>query len=190
EVVGGWRARVTGYAPAGTDVVVVDDGSPGACASQAAAEYGARAVRLPRRRGFCAAANAGVAAATGAVVELLNDDAEATDGWADAALACFADPAVGAGGARGACWPARGQRRRRLLPRRGGGQARQGRAAGGGIPAPAGGVRGERVERVLPARGAAAGGGLPGVVRGLLRGRGPGVPPAAGGLPGAIRAGV
>src|SRR5207302_51027 len=53
-------------------------------------------LRLRRRGGFCAAANAGVRAARHPVVELLNDDAEVTAGWAEAALARFADPAVAA----------------------------------------------------------------------------------------------
>jgi len=53
-------------------------------------------VRRPRAGGFCAAANAGIAAASSPVVELLNDDAEATGGWADAALAWFADERIAA----------------------------------------------------------------------------------------------
>lgn len=40
------------------------------------------------------AANAGIRASTGDVVELLNDDTEVEPGWADAALARFADPRV------------------------------------------------------------------------------------------------
>jgi GT2 family glycosyltransferase len=55
-----------------------------------------KVVRRPRAGGFCAAANAGVAAATGAVVELLNDDAEVTEGWAEAAVARFAEERVAA----------------------------------------------------------------------------------------------
>src|SRR5205823_1699570 len=54
------------------------------------------ALRLPRRRGFCVAANAGIEAATAPVVELLNDDTEVEPGWAAAALAHFADPTVAA----------------------------------------------------------------------------------------------
>jgi GT2 family glycosyltransferase len=88
---------VTHHAPAGTEVLVVDDASPGAAASAVAAAFpGVRALRLPERRGFCVAANAGLAAAAAPVVELLNDDAEVCPGWAGAALAHFADPAVGA----------------------------------------------------------------------------------------------
>jgi len=88
-------ASVTRFAPPGTEVIVVDDGSRGAAVSRAAAEFaGVRVVRRPRPGGFCAAANAGVAAASAPVVELLNDDAEVTAGWADAALRWFADARV------------------------------------------------------------------------------------------------
>jgi GT2 family glycosyltransferase len=90
-------ANVTRHAPAGTEVVVVDDGSPGGSVSLAAAEFPhVRCLRLPRRRGFCVAANAGIDAATAPVVELLNDDTEVEPGWAAAALAHFADPTVAA----------------------------------------------------------------------------------------------
>jgi GT2 family glycosyltransferase len=81
------------HAPAGTEVIVVADGSPGLVVDEFP---GVRLVRLPKRRGFCAAANAGIAAARGEVVELLNDDTEVMPDWADAALACFADPRVAA----------------------------------------------------------------------------------------------
>jgi GT2 family glycosyltransferase len=85
------------FAPPGTEVVVVDDGSPGGVVSATASTFpGVRVVCLPRRAGFCAAANAGVAAAAAAVVELLNDDAEVSAGWAEAALRWFADPRIGA----------------------------------------------------------------------------------------------
>ncbi len=93
------------HAPPATEVLVVDDGSPGAAASAAAAEYGAAVVRLEERRGFCAAANAGAAAAAAPVVELLNDDAEATEGWAAAALWHFDDPRVAAVAPLVLCWP-------------------------------------------------------------------------------------
>ena len=90
-------ASVAQFATAGTEVVVVDDGSPGAAVSRAASEFaGVTVVRRPRAGGFCAAANAGVAAARSPIVELLNDDAEVTAGWADAALRWFAYPRVAA----------------------------------------------------------------------------------------------
>ena len=97
------------HAPADAEVIVVDDGSPADCVSAVAATFaGVRVVRRPRRRGFCAAANAGVRAARGAVVELLNDDAEVTAGWAGAALAHFAAPAVAAVAPLVLRWPGGG----------------------------------------------------------------------------------
>src|SRR6516162_9774005 len=60
-------ASVTRFAPPGTEVVVVDDGSPGAVVSHTAADFGGvKVVRRAKAGGFCAAANAGVAAAAGA----------------------------------------------------------------------------------------------------------------------------
>jgi GT2 family glycosyltransferase len=85
------------HAPADTEVVVVDDASPGAAVSATASGFpGVRVLRLPRRRGFCAAANAGIRAAQGDIVELLNDDTEVQAGWAMTALARFQDPTVAA----------------------------------------------------------------------------------------------
>ena len=50
---------------------------------------------LERNGGFCAAANAGIAAAQGRFIQLLNNDTEVTAGWIEAGLAPFADPTVG-----------------------------------------------------------------------------------------------
>jgi GT2 family glycosyltransferase len=78
-------------------VIVVDDTSPDGVASAVAAEFpGTRALALPRRSGFCVAANRGIAEARAQVVELLNDDTEVEAGWAEAALSCFRDPKVAA----------------------------------------------------------------------------------------------
>lgn len=88
---------VTCHAPAGTDILVVDDGSPQERVCSVAAEFpGVRAIRLARRRGFCVAVNAGIRAVSSTVIELLNDDTEVTAGWATPALACFRDPTVAA----------------------------------------------------------------------------------------------
>ena len=87
---------VTAHAPAGTEVIVVDDASPKAAASAVATEFGVRAVRLNRQRGFAVAANAGIRASHGDVVEMLNDDTEVQPGWAVAAQKWFDDPMIGA----------------------------------------------------------------------------------------------
>jgi GT2 family glycosyltransferase len=84
------------HAPANTEILVVDDASDRGIVSTTAAAHGVRVMRLPRRRGFCVAVNTGIRAASGDVVELLNDDTEVTAGWAEPALAWFGDPAVGA----------------------------------------------------------------------------------------------
>jgi GT2 family glycosyltransferase len=87
---------VTRHAPPGAEILVVDDGSPGGATSAVAGQFGVRALRRDRPGGFCAAANAGLRAARSRVVELLNDDTEVTVGWAEAALARFAEPGVAA----------------------------------------------------------------------------------------------
>lgn len=88
---------VLAHAPPGTEILVVDDGSPRKIVGETARSFaGVETIRLPRQRGFCAAANAGVLHARGTIVELLNDDTEVTANWAAAAVAAFADPAVAA----------------------------------------------------------------------------------------------
>jgi GT2 family glycosyltransferase len=85
------------HAPANVETIVVDDASPGGAVRAVVADFPeVQCLSLPRRRGFCAAVNAGVEAATSPIVELLNDDAEVGPGWAAAALARFADPTVAA----------------------------------------------------------------------------------------------
>jgi GT2 family glycosyltransferase len=85
------------HAPAGSEIIVVDDASPHDEASRVAAAFAVvQVLRLPRQQGFARAANAGIRASGGDVVEMLNDDTEVQAGWADAALRAFADPRVGA----------------------------------------------------------------------------------------------
>jgi GT2 family glycosyltransferase len=88
---------VEAHAPAGTEVLVVDDSSPDEMVTEVAgAFHNVRTIRMKRRSGFCAAANAGIATVAGDIIELLNDDTEVTAGWADAALLVFQDASVGA----------------------------------------------------------------------------------------------
>jgi GT2 family glycosyltransferase len=78
------------------EVIVVDDAStdetPGWIAK---AHPYVHLVRLERNVGFCGAANAGISAARGAFIQLLNNDTEVEAGWIEAGLAPFADDRVG-----------------------------------------------------------------------------------------------
>ncbi len=88
---------VTRFAPIKTEIIVVDDGSKEAVIASTASRFaGVRIVRRAKSGGFCAAANAGIAAATAPIIEMLNDDTEVTAGWAEAALAHFADERIAA----------------------------------------------------------------------------------------------
>lgn len=78
------------------ELVVVDNGSPGATVSETARAAGARPVRLAGNVGFPAGVNAGARVARGEVVALLNDDAMAEPGWLKSAEAVLADPGVAA----------------------------------------------------------------------------------------------
>ena len=48
-----------------------------------------------RNSGFCAAANAGIAAARGEFIQLLNNDTEVSAGWIESGLSPFNEPTVG-----------------------------------------------------------------------------------------------
>jgi len=88
---------VVRFAPPRTEIIVVDDGSKDAIVSQTAKRFvGVTVIRRQKPGGFCVAANAGIAAATSPIIEMLNDDAEVTEGWADAPLKLFADVQVAA----------------------------------------------------------------------------------------------
>src|SRR5262249_45998296 len=98
-------ASVQSHAPAATEVVVVDDASPGAAVTETARRFpGVTVLRLPRRSGFAVAANAGIRASANPIVETLNDDTEVTAGWAEAALTWFSDPTVAAVAPLVLCW--------------------------------------------------------------------------------------
>ena len=97
---------VTRHAPIGSEIVVVDDASPHGSASDVARSFdGVRVVRLTRQRGFAVAANTGIHASRGDIVELLNDDTEVQPGWDDAALRWFDDPAIGSVAPLVLAWP-------------------------------------------------------------------------------------
>lgn len=86
---------VNAHQPDRTEVIVVDDASANAVIARTAELFpSVRVIRLPRRSGFCVAANTGLRAATAPVIELLNDDTEVSPGWADGPLDRFADPQV------------------------------------------------------------------------------------------------
>lgn len=88
------RCRPRGLA---LEVIVADDASTDTTADWLAAEHpGVRHVRQPANGGFVAAANAGIAAARGEFLQLLNNDTTVLPGWAEAGLLPFADAAVGA----------------------------------------------------------------------------------------------
>jgi len=91
-------ASVDRHRPAGTavEVIVADDASTDGTADWIADAFPwVRVVRREVNGGFVAAANAGIAAARGEFVQLLNNDTEVTAGWIEAGLAPFADPTVG-----------------------------------------------------------------------------------------------
>ena len=78
------------------EVIVADDASSDDTPDWIAdAHPDVRLVRLGRNAGFCGAANAGIEAARGTFIQLLNNDTEVTPAWIEAGLAPFADPRVG-----------------------------------------------------------------------------------------------
>ena len=99
-------ATVVPNAPPGTEIIVVDDASPsGQAAAVARAFANVQLIRLPKPGGFAKAANAGIRASRGEIVEMLNDDTEVQAGWADAALRHFDDPTVAAVAPLVLLWP-------------------------------------------------------------------------------------
>src|SRR5438105_430131 len=97
---------VSRHAPAGSEIVVVDDASPQGAASDVAHSFdGVRVIRLARQLGFAVAANTGIRASRGDIVEMLNDDTQVQPGWADVALRWFDDPAIGSVAPLVLAWP-------------------------------------------------------------------------------------
>lgn len=99
-------ARAGGRAGAGSnwrpEVIVVDDASGDDTVERVqTAHPDVRIVRHEAARGFTVAANAGLAAASGSLLLLLNSDTEIDPGGLDALVAAFAhDPELGIAGAQ------------------------------------------------------------------------------------------
>lgn len=90
-----WLARsVASVVEEADEVIVVDNGSADRAVGVIGRDAGAQVVTLRRNTGFPAGVNAGLAAARGEVIALLNDDAFARPGWLDAARSAIADPAT------------------------------------------------------------------------------------------------
>ena len=95
-------ARQTG---AEFETIVVDNGSQDGSAEMAEKEFGARVIANADNRGFCAANNQAFAAARGAYIALLNNDAEAApDFLAGLRRAFDAGPDVGMAAAKVLVW--------------------------------------------------------------------------------------
>lgn len=87
------------------ETIVVDNGSTDGSAEMAENEFGARVIRNPENRGFCAANNQGIAAAHGEFVALLNNDAEAEPAWLEALQrACAARRDIGMAASKVLVW--------------------------------------------------------------------------------------
>jgi len=95
------RAVLASMPPA-TEVIVADDGSRDGTAELLAREAPhVRVVRLDENRGFAAAANRGVEAASGSIILLLNSDAIVEPGALQAIVDAFAaDSRLGVAGAQ------------------------------------------------------------------------------------------
>ncbi len=85
------------HAPVDAEILVVDDASTDGVISKTALQFaGVKCLRLEKSAGFCIAANAGIRATTGDIVELLNDDTQVRANWSKIAMRAFDDPTIGA----------------------------------------------------------------------------------------------
>lgn len=87
------RSLVRHRAQASFEVIVIDDASPDGSAATLAQVGGLRLLRNATNLGFIGSCNAGAAAARGEFLLFLNNDTQATPGWLDALLRCFAERA-------------------------------------------------------------------------------------------------
>lgn len=84
------------HAPADTEIIVCDDGSPAGLVSATAALFPeVLCLRTDTAHGFARTVNAGMAHARADIVQVLNDDTTVTAGWTVGPLSAFADAAVG-----------------------------------------------------------------------------------------------
>ncbi len=91
-------ASIERHRPVGVsiEVIVADDASTDDSVAWLEASYPwVEVVRREHNGGFCASANAGIAAARGEIIQLLNNDTQVTSGWVEAGLAPFRNPLVG-----------------------------------------------------------------------------------------------
>jgi len=82
------------------EVIVVDDASPDDSLERLRTVEGITIVAMPENVGFTRAANAGIGAARGEHVVMLNNDTEVTPGWLEALVDCAEDPRAGVVGAK------------------------------------------------------------------------------------------
>jgi GT2 family glycosyltransferase/glycosyltransferase involved in cell wall biosynthesis len=82
------------------EVIVVDDASPDDSRTRLEGVEGVRVVPLDANRGFVGACNAGIEAARGEFVLLLNNDTQVASDWLDPLVEVMDDPTVGLVGSR------------------------------------------------------------------------------------------
>jgi len=82
------------------EVLVVDDASPDDTLRELREVQGARVVALAKNRGFLGATNAGIEAARGEYVVMLNNDTQITEGWLEALVGTASQPGVGLVGSK------------------------------------------------------------------------------------------
>jgi GT2 family glycosyltransferase len=84
------------HAPAGTQIIVVDDASTDGTAAWITRAFPrVELLAQSTNQGFVGAVNEGIRQARGTIIELLNNDTEVAAGWTAHSLRWFDDPAVG-----------------------------------------------------------------------------------------------